>query len=323
MYDIERKIAEILRIIGESSKPVGARVVARGLEKSGYSIGERAVRYHLKALDRRGLTKNRGYLGRTLTQKGREELENALVYDRVGFIISKIETLAYATSFDPKKAEGSIVVNLSYIDRNKFDKALEIVKEVFSAGFTVSPYVRIFEEGEEFEGIVIPRGKVGLATTCSVTIDGVLLKAGIQTEPRYGGVVQVKNQKALRFTDMISYEGSTLDPLEVFMARGMTSINEAVKTGSGKILVNFREVPAIAKRKAEEILKKLRSAGFSGVLDIGEINRPLLAVPVGKNRFGIAIVGGVNALAAVEEKGIKTETKAISASMDIKYMKRL
>lgn len=319
----ERKITEILRIISRASAPVGARVVARELEKVGIFIGERAVRYYLRVLDQRGWTKNHGYLGRTLTEKGREELENIAVYDRVGFVISKIETLAYSTTFDPETNEGEIIVNLSYIDKNRFEEAMRIVKNVFYAGLLVAPYIRVLEEGEELATAVVPRGKVGLATVCSITVDGVLLKAGVPTVPRFGGIVQVKEGKAVRFTDLIGYELSSLDPLEVFLARGMTSVNEVVKRGSGKILVNFREIPGVAKMRAESVLEKLVSSGFSAVLEIGEVNRPLLGVPVSKGRVGIAIVGGVNALAAVEEKGIKTETRAISTLMDIKKMKRI
>lgn len=325
MQDIEseRKITEMLRIISRSDAPVGARVVARELEKAGIFIGERAVRYYLRVLDGRGWTKNHGYLGRTLTQKGREELENIAVYDRVGFVISKIETLAYSTTYNPDTNEGEIIVNLSYIDKNRFEKAMKIIKSVFNAGLMVAPYVKIFEEGEELEGAVVPRGKVGIATVCSITIDGVLLKASVPTVPRFGGIVQVVGGKAARFTDLIGYELSSLDPLEVFLARGMTSVNEVVNRGSGKILVNFREIPSIAKMRAEGVFEKLAGAGFGAVLEIGEVNRPLLSVPVGKGRVGVAIVGGVNAMAAVEEKGIKTETRAISTLIDARKMKRI
>ncbi|MDP6459448.1 MAG: NrpR regulatory domain-containing protein [Candidatus Hydrothermarchaeota archaeon] len=322
-FEAERKQTEILRILSHAENPIGARIIARGLEKAGFFIGERGVRYYLHLLDDKGLTRNQGYLGRIITKKGREELENAAVFDRVGFIMSKIESLAYKTTFDLAKMDGEIIINLSYIDKNESDRALETIKKVFLAGLAVSPYVGILDEGEEVEGVVVPKGCIGLATACSITIDGLLLKAGIPTHPKYGGIVQVQKGKALRFTDVIAYRGSTLDPLEVFMARGMTSVNKVVKTGSGKILVNFREIPAVAREGAETLLEMLVEIGFSAVLEVGEVNRPLLSVPVEKGRVGVAIVGGINALAAIEELGVKTETKAISALMNIKQMRKI
>lgn len=321
-FESERKVTEILKVLSESERPVGARIIAKELEKAGIFIGERAARYYLRVLDERGLTENHGYYGRTITSKGLEELENAIVYDRVGFVISKIENLTYGTTFDPVRMEGGIIVNMSYIPTERFQEAMKVVREVFRAGYMVSPHIKILEEGE-MEAFPVPKGKVGLATTCSITIDGVLLKAGIPSDPRYGGIAQVRGHRLTRFTDLIAYEGSSLDPLEIFLARGMTSVMGAVKTGSGKVLANFREVPAAAKPKVLEVLQNLKKEGFGRTLMVGEVNRPLLSVPVGKGRFGIAIPGGMNALAAVEEMGIPTETKAITTIIDIREMERL
>ena len=226
-FESERKVTEILKVLSESERPVGARIIAKELEKAGIFIGERAARYYLRVLDERGLTENHGYYGRTITPKGLEELENAIVYDRVGFVISKIENLTYGTTFDPVRMEGGIIVNMSYIPKEKFPEALEVVREVFGAGYMVSPHIKILEEGE-MEAFPVPKGKVGLATTCSITIDGVLLKAGIPSDPRYGGIAQVRGHRLTRFTDLIAYEGSSLDPLEIFLARGMTKISRSI-----------------------------------------------------------------------------------------------
>lgn len=321
-FESERRVTEILEVLSESERPVGARVIARELEKAGIFIGERAVRYHLRVLDERGLTENHGYYGRTITTKGLEEQENAIVYDRVGFVTSKIENLTYGTTFDPARMKGEIIVNMSYIPKERLQEALELVREVFRAGYMVSPYIKVLEEGE-MEALPVPKGMMGLATTCSITIDGVLLKAGIPSDPRYGGIAQVRGHRLTRFTDLIAYEGSSLDPLEIFLARGMTSVMEAVKTGSGKVLANFREIPVAAKPRVLEVMEVLKKVGFGRALEVGEVNRPLLSVPVGKGRFGVAIAGGMNALAAVEEWGIPTETKAITALLDIREMEKL
>ncbi|MEM2319511.1 MAG: NrpR regulatory domain-containing protein [Candidatus Bathyarchaeia archaeon] len=44
---------------------------------------------------------------------------------------------------------------------------------------------------------------------------------------------------------------------------------------------------------------------------IGESNMPVLRVPVGINKVGIAFIGGTNPLAGVGEAGILVNVKAI------------
>ena len=53
--DTERKIISILKVLSESSEPLGSITIARELEKRGLCLGERAVRYHLKITDERGI----------------------------------------------------------------------------------------------------------------------------------------------------------------------------------------------------------------------------------------------------------------------------
>ena len=85
---IQRKLTEILRIISESEDAIGARIIADKMRERGYKIGERGVRYHLRILDERGLTAREGYSGRVITESGIRELEDGLIGDRVGFIIT-------------------------------------------------------------------------------------------------------------------------------------------------------------------------------------------------------------------------------------------
>ena len=110
---VQRKVIEILRIIHESHTPVGARVIAYRMYERGYDLGERAVRYHLHVMDAQGLTKRLGYDGRIITERGIDELNNALVADRVGFIITKIERCMLNTTFDLKTKQGSVIINMS------------------------------------------------------------------------------------------------------------------------------------------------------------------------------------------------------------------
>jgi DNA-binding transcriptional ArsR family regulator len=156
---VERKVISILRILKESSQPLGARLIANKLKDYGVELGERAVRYHLKLMDERGLTyplTRRD--GRVITTRGIEELKNALVSDKVGFVLEKIETLAFRTTFDAEKSAGKVPVNISLFPKEKFGAALNKMKKVFNEGFCISRRVAIAGEGERLGDI---QGRTG------------------------------------------------------------------------------------------------------------------------------------------------------------------
>jgi repressor of nif and glnA expression len=74
-----------------------------------------------------------------------------------------------------------------------------------------------------------------------VVFNGVLLKAGIPMDSRFGGILQMRNGRALRFTELIDYAGCSLDPSTIFIKARMTSVREAVSSGNGEVLANFHD----------------------------------------------------------------------------------
>ena len=117
---VERKELAILKILSDSPEPLGARVIAHHLKNHGFELGEMAVRYHLKLMDERGFTELIGRRdGRMLTNQGIEEVKSALVQDKVGFINSRIDSLAFRTSFDCQQRRGLIPVNVSLFSKEK------------------------------------------------------------------------------------------------------------------------------------------------------------------------------------------------------------
>ena len=214
---IERKLIEIMRIIDENDKPIGARAIADELYSRGYNIGERAVRYHLSILDERGFTEKHGYSGRTITIKGKGELGEALIGDRLGFVITRIEDLIYRTDFDPVSGKGHVIVNISHIDKDDFDNCMEVMTYTASGGIGISPRLGIFEEG--CDDVYVPPGKISIATVCSITFDGILLKNCIPVRPSFGGIMQMADAAPQGFLDLISYSGTSIDPIKVFMMR--------------------------------------------------------------------------------------------------------
>ena len=314
--EVERKVVSILNVLGKQREPLGARVIARRLKDHGVELSERAVRYHLKLMDERGLTKSIGKDGRLLTEQGIEETRNALARDKMGFALSRIEALAFRTSFDWEKCSGLVPVNISLFPSENFKKALRAMREAFEAELCVSELVAVASEGEKLGEVMVPQGKIGFATVCSIIINGSLLKAGIPLESRFGGILQIRDRKPTRFVDFIHYAGSTLDPSEVFIKARMTSVGEIVSSGGGKIVANYREVPAFCRPMTDNIVTKLKEAGLGGLIVMGEPSQPVCEIPIALNRVGMVLMGGLNPVAAAEEQGIEAENMSMSTVME-------
>ncbi len=318
--ETERKIISILKVLSESTEPLGSITIARELERHGIFLSERAVRYHLRITDERGYTQPLGRDGRMLTAQGLEELRMALAPEQVGFIYERLELLAFNTTFDPQKRAGQLPINTSFIDKDNFQKAVVAMSDAFKAGLCVTELVATASEGEKLGSVVVPRGKIGLATVCSVVINGVLLKAGIPIESRFGGVLEVRESKPRRFTAIINYDGTSLDPSEQYIRAKMTSTGEAARTGNGKILANFREMPAPSRSIAREVINSLKEAGIGGVYALGNTSEPISQIAIGLNRVGMVLLGGLNPVAAAVEAGIEIENIAESGMIDFEQL---
>lgn len=314
--EIERKSIVILRILNQAGQPLGARIIARKMKDYGVSLSERAVRYHLQFMDERGLTRLVGRRdGRVITEKGIDELRNARVQDKVGYAISRIEILAYKTTFDIHSRTGLIPVNVSFFSESLFDDALAAMKETFDMGLSVSDLVGVARAGSFIGDMNVPEGQVGFATVCSIAFNGVLLKQGIPMDSKFGGILQVQEKNPVRFVELIHYSGTSLDPSEAFISAKMTSVRDA-QAGEGKILANFREVAGICRENVLDILSLLEKTGIRGVLATGKMGEAICQVPVDVNKVGVVLTGGLNPVAAARELGIEAENFAMSTVMD-------
>lgn len=322
--DIERKGILILKILNESPEPVGARVIARKMSEQNVKLSERTVRYHLKLMDERGLTKLIGRRdGRIITSMGMDEITNARVRDKISLSISRIDVLSFKTTFNIKKGRGLVPVNISFFPRNQFQKALEVMKPVFKKKISVSDRIAVARAGQKLGEVVVPEGKIGIATICSILINGVLLKHGIPIDSKFGGILQVKNGDPLRFVELINYSGSSLDPSEIFIRGKMTSVKEVVKKGEGKILANFREIPSLSRPLVENIIADFSKAGINGALSIGTVGNPICQTNVDINKVGMILVGGLNPVAAAYEEGFDVDNKAMSTVMEYEDLRSI
>jgi repressor of nif and glnA expression len=183
--------------------------------------------------------------------------------------------------------------------------------------------VAVAPAGKYLGDIVVPEGKVGLATICSILINGVLLKHGIPIDSKFGGILQVSNSETLRFVELIHYSGSSLDPSEIFIRGKMTSVGQVVEKGEGKILANFREIPALSRDLVEDIIGSLTKAGINGVLSIGSAGNPLGQTNVDLNKVGMILVGGLNPVAKAHEEGFDVDNKAMSTVMEFQGLQSI
>ena len=236
------------------------------------------------------------------------------------FVDHSIEDFAMQVTYDPSKGIGKVVYNLSLIKNEDFEYAVSILKDAYKTGVSVSGLVRFATSDEKVADYVVPEGCTAICTVCSTTFDGLLIRRGVPVNPIGGGVVEIENRAPIRFTHIILYEHTTIDPLQVLISHKITSVNNVMRRGSGNILANVREFHMEAQPLVGSVLDELTNSSFTGILEVGMPNVPLLGVPVSPQFVGIAAVGGTNPMAAIREGGRWVQTQAMKGLMDISEM---
>jgi hypothetical protein len=271
------------------------------MAERGFVLSDRAVQYHLRYLDDMGFTEKVGNMGRILTPYGMAETESALVGERVGFIISRLERLAYRSTFDPVTQTGDVAYNLSIVPEDRIDEILEAFEGVAAARCGFFSSYRVLDNDPR-----VPHGSLGIITVCSITMDGVFQGRGIPVRMAFGGRLAVEHGEPIRFIDLIGYRGTTIDPLQLFISAGLTSISSMVSTGSGIALANVREVPAAAEGPVRETVAQMRKSGFVFPVTIGTAP---FNIPSDPYRLSIISYSGMNYVAHIFEKGIPIRTE--------------
>ena len=313
---LERKTLAILDILQEARKPLGARAISRELALRGVDLSERTVRYHLLHLDERGFTRLEGRSGRVLTERGRGEIDSALAVDRVGFVNARIDDLACQADFDLSSGKGRLVINLTFFPQQQEQQAVEAMRSSFEAGLCLSDLVLRAVPGERVGGLEIPTGVVGWGTVCSVTLNSVFLRHGIPVESSFGGLLEMKGGRPRRFTEIISYSGSTLDPIEIFIKGKMTSVHAAATGGAGRICASYRLIPSSSLDAATRLLEEMKRSRLCEMVLLGRPGQPFMEVPSGRDRVGMLVAGGLNPPAAAEELGVDTSSRAMATLVD-------
>ncbi|HOT95132.1 MAG TPA: NrpR regulatory domain-containing protein [Methanoregulaceae archaeon] len=301
MIRTERKVVELLRILKDQSEPIGAKRLSELMAERGFVLSDRAVQYYLRYLDEMGFTNKIGNHGRVLTERGRSETDKALVDDRTGFIISKLERLAFRSTFNPETGTGDVAYNLSLVPEERIDEVRAAFDAVIGAGYGFFSHYRVLDRDPR-----VPKGSVGLVTVCSITMDGVFQHHGIPVRVAYGGTLRVRDHQPVGFNDLIGYRGTTIDPLALFISSGLTSIGDLVGHGSGVALANIRQVPDSAEEQVTGLIRSLRDAGFVFPVTMG---LEVFNAPPDPYRLSIVAYSGMNLAGRCRELGIPVATE--------------
>jgi hypothetical protein len=305
----ERKCLEILRILRESRDPMGAKHLSELMGEQGFILSDRAVQYYLQHLDEMGFTRKVGNRGRVLTNRGIAETESALVGDRIGFVISKLERLAFRSTFNPQTCTGDVAYNLSFVKDSDLGVVCNAFDEVISAKFGFFGTYAVTDSDPR-----IPKGHTGLITVCSITMDGVFQHHGIPVKMAYGGCLNHHNKTPDTFLHLISYKGTTLDPLQLFISAEMSSIGACIRSGDGVTLANIRNIPTVAVPYATGIMEALRENGFHLPVAIGS---GLMGVPFDPYQSSIVSYSGMNLIGRASECGVALKTEIGAGTIPI------
>jgi len=169
--------------------------------------------------------------------------------------------------------------------------------------------------------VAVPEGKVGVGTVCSITFTACCWRHGIPVTSRFGGLLELRSLKPTRFVELIHYEGTTLDPLEVFIRSGMTDYKGAVETGDGLVGASFREIPGNARDRVLGIARGMVDAGLGVVIEVGWPGRPLFDIPVSEGRLGVVVMGGLNRWPSSRRPGCACrQTGALAGLVDYRRL---
>jgi HTH-type transcriptional regulator, global nitrogen regulator NrpRI len=227
-------------------------------------------------------------------------------------LAARIDQMTFDMTFDLNARSGSVVVNLALVNADQLTAHAAQIAGVFQSGYTTGQLLAVLEPGEALGDLVVPAGMLGFCTVCSITLNGVLLKHGIPSTSRFGGLLELRDGRPLRFVEMIHYESSTIDPLEVFIRSGMTDCSGAARDGCGRIGAGFREIPENSRDLAVTLAERVATVGLGGFLEIGWPEQPVLGFPVSPGRIGVVLAGGLNPVAIIEEQGSRLDCRALA-----------
>jgi repressor of nif and glnA expression len=311
----QRNSAVILGALNKMGSPATSASLTQFLTAAGHNLSERTVRLYLSELDAEGLTKACGRR-RVITEKGLAELHAVHTFSRVGCLSARIDQMAYSMTFDMVTRTGLVVVNMSVVDPRQLAACQDDVRKVFARRYAMGSLLALLPPGESVGDWTVPPDKLGFCTVCSITLNGVLMKHGVPTTSRFGGLLELRDGRPTRFVEMIHYDGTSIDPLEVFIRSGMTDYRGAIRDGNGLIGAGFREMPENSRALTIQLADRLSAIGLGGFMEIGWPDQPVLDLPVTPGRIGVVMIGGLNPISILEEHGYRVHSRALAGLLE-------
>ncbi|MBN2013811.1 MAG: DUF128 domain-containing protein [Candidatus Altiarchaeota archaeon] len=314
----KRNIFEILSILERKNKALTSSEIARELQDIGTPLTERMIRNYLQELDGMGFTENMGREGRWITEEGRDELRTSFVYARSDYIVDKMARIMCDSKFDVYKQRGEVIVNLSFIAKNQEQEVRATLRDLCRSNL-FPQMVGFAHSGEKICNRLVPDGMFGLATMSSATIDQLWLNYGIFMHIGVSLTVEVEDMKPIRCNNFVSPLSASIDTIELFMRSGLFHIRDIFTKNRGVILAEYNEIPYTMRTKAINLLKKALEA-FGGMVIVSGGEGEILGLPTKTAYTGIITVCGECLPAALEEKGIKTNTETIAGAINFREL---
>jgi HTH-type transcriptional regulator, global nitrogen regulator NrpRI len=304
----------------ESLKNAGSLLhsaqIAQIIRSFGADLSERSVRLYLESLEQEGLVASEGRKGHRITPQGREELGSATVLERVGYMSAHVERMMFFMNFSLATRKGSVVVNVSMIPQELVHELGDTFCEVFAKGYAMGTLLGLLKPGEALGPHIVPQGHYGICTVCSISLSGILLSHGVPVRSVFCGLLEILNHRPRGIRELISYNSTSVDPLQLFINSGMTNYLGAISGKKGLIGIGFREVPAESHSIVEDLAEKVRNVGLGAFMEIGKPNQNLLNMPVREGCCGILVVGGLNPVSIFVESGYRIYSHALSGTME-------
>ncbi|KRT34452.1 DUF128 domain-containing protein [Acetomicrobium hydrogeniformans] len=315
-------VIEILRSLYFSEDPLTSVELKEQLDKRGFSIDDRTVRYHLSNLEKEGLITRFGRKGVMLTVEGSEEARAIFVFDRIGLSSMETEMLIMKSDLDPCSNKGKVIVNITSVPEELKDEALSLLAEVSESNVIVSPLVAVLPQGKRIWNYRVPEGRCAILCLSSANYDVALRRCGVYVETVATGLFRLQGYKGKGFVDVISHSGTTLSPGELLIRGGFTDVMSAVRTGKGCVTAAIKTFPSFMYEKVVEAIKDCKNDNISGLFELGYLMPPKYQMSIkDRTRGYMLIFGGANYLAPLVECGITDALSIASGLYDIEDMR--
>lgn len=315
MKDLGGRSYDLLWLV-DRHEPVGSIRLVELMRQRGYSITDRTIRLTLSELDETGLTEKVAGRGRRLTDEGRSALARGNVTSRLERVRSRIVTLTSRVTYDPIEDTGRLIASTAYVDADAIEPAVETLlalDELPLGGFPVSVSETAAEEPADYR----------LAMPSSITLDGVLLSRGLDTDLRTAGILEYTTGGDCggtieRYVDVLNGEGATIDAVTVLIEAGRTDMRPLLSGEKrGLTVADYRKFPLTRYEEARDLTAETRRR-LGGGVDVRRPREegPFPTEPPGLD-FGSATYAGIGevAIAALVERELTDEWDTLYGTM--------